>query len=94
MLTTDVRRVSRANRDEPGLGQHPLGRGIVVGGGRSHYAHPVPLRRHPAQFPDGRGRHAAAGGLLRDPVAEYGSAVLQAVQVDRPRTVPSSATST
>jgi hypothetical protein len=32
--------------------------------------------------PYGLGRHAAAGGLLRDPVAEFGGAVLKVVQVE------------
>ena len=53
-----------------------------MGGGRPQDAQPVPRCRQLAQLPDGRGRHAAAGGLLRDPVAEYGSAVRQAVQVE------------
>jgi hypothetical protein len=37
---------------------------------------------NPAQLPDTPGRHAAAGDLLRDPVAECGSAVLEVVQVE------------
>lgn len=43
---------------------------------------PVPRCRDLAQLPDGRGRHAAAGGLLRDPVAEGGRAVLEVVEVE------------
>ena len=36
----------------------------------------------PAQLPDGRGRHAAARDVLRDPVAECRGAVLEVVQVE------------
>jgi hypothetical protein len=39
-------------------------------------------RRQTAQLPDGRGRHAAAGDVLRHPVAECGSAVLEVVEVE------------
>ncbi len=42
----------------------------------------MPRGRQPAQLPHGRGRHAAAGGVLRDPVAEFRGAVLEAVQVE------------
>src|SRR5450759_5894663 len=55
---------------------------MLAGGGRPERAQPVPRRRQPAQLPDGRGRHAAAGDVLRDPVAEFGSAVLEGVQVE------------
>lgn len=79
LLTAEVDRIGRAGRDESGLGQHLLGRGVLTGGSRPERAQPVPHRRQPAQFPYGRGRQAAAGGvLLRDPVAEFGSAVLKA----------------
>ena len=69
-LTAEVGRVGRADRDEPGFGQHLLGRGILAGGGRPEGAQPVVGRRQPAQLPDGRGRHATTGDMLRDPVAE------------------------
>jgi hypothetical protein len=39
-------------------------------------------RRQTAQLPDGRGCHAAACDVLRDPVAKSGSAVLEVVQVE------------
>jgi hypothetical protein len=74
--------VGRANRDEPGFRQHLLGRGIAAGGGRPQCAQPVPRRRQPAQVPDGRGRHAAAGNMLRDPVAEFRSVVLDVEQIE------------
>ena len=49
----------------------------------------------PAQLLDGRGRHAAAGAVLGNPVAEFGGAVLELVgRLNRPRTEPSSLTST
>jgi hypothetical protein len=74
-LTAEVGRVGRADRDEPGFGQHLLGRGILVSGGRPQRAQPVLVRRQPAQLPDGGGRHATAGDMLRDPVAEFRSVV-------------------
>ena len=40
------------------------------------------LRRDPAQFPNAGGRHAAAGHLPRDPVAEVRAAVTELVQVE------------
>jgi hypothetical protein len=39
-------------------------------------------RRQTAQLPDDRGRHAAASDMLRDPVADLSSAILEAVQVE------------
>jgi hypothetical protein len=50
----------------------------------------VPRGRQPAQLPHGRGRHATAGNVLRDPVAEFGSAVLGEDQVEpaQDRVVP------
>ena len=39
-------------------------------------------RGHLAQVPDGRGRHAVACDVLRDPVAKLSSAILEAVQVE------------
>ena len=59
-----------------------------MGGGRPQCAQPVPRRRCPAQFPDRPGCNAAAGGLLRNPVAESGGAVLEVVQVDSQETIP------
>jgi hypothetical protein len=82
LLTAEVGRIGRAGRDEPGLGQDLLGRGVLAGGGGPEGVQPVPGRRQPAQFPHGRGRQAAAGGVLRDPVAELSGAILEAVQVE------------
>jgi hypothetical protein len=42
----------------------------------------VPRHRRPEQFTYGRGRQAAAGDVLRDPVAELGGAVLGEDQVE------------
>jgi hypothetical protein len=77
-----VGRVGRANRDESCFGQHLLGRDVIEGGGGFECAQPVPRRRQPAQFPHGRGGHAAAGDMLRDPVAEFGGAVPLDEQVE------------
>jgi hypothetical protein len=66
--------LGRASRDEPGFGQHLLGRDVVMGGGCSERAQPVPPGREPAQFSHGRGRHAATRDVLRDPVPEFGGA--------------------
>jgi hypothetical protein len=81
-LTPEVGRVGRADRDEPGFRQHPLGRGILAGGGRPQCAQPVLGRRQPAQLPDGRGRYATAGDMLRDPVAEFRSVVFDVDQIE------------
>jgi hypothetical protein len=82
VLAAKVSRAGRADRDEAGLGQHLLGRGVVVRGGRPERAQPVPLSRQQAQLPDSRGRHAAARHVLRDPVAEIRTAVLGEEQVE------------
>src|SRR5271165_454753 len=82
LLTTEVGRIGRADRDKPGLGQHLLGRDVLAGGGSPERAQPVPGRRQLAQFPHGRGRQAAAGDVLRDPVAEFRSAVPGEDQVE------------
>lgn len=74
--------VGRVRRDEPGLGQHSLGRGIVTGGGRPQCAQPVPRHRQSAQLSDGRGRHAPAGDVPRDSVAELSGAIPEPVQVE------------
>jgi len=42
----------------------------------------VPRRRQPAQLPNGRGRHAAAGDVLRHPVAKVRHAILDVDQVE------------
>ena len=42
----------------------------------------MPGRRQPAQFLYGRGGQAAAGDMLGDPVAEYGGAVFDVIQVE------------
>jgi hypothetical protein len=39
-------------------------------------------RRHPAQLPDGRGRHATTGNMLRDPVADFRTRVFDAGQIE------------
>ena len=81
-LTAEDSRVSWASRDEPGLGQNLPGRGILVGGGRPERAQPISRRGQLAQLPDGRGRHAAAGDVLRDPVTQFRCAVLGEDQVE------------
>jgi hypothetical protein len=53
-----------------------------MGGGSAQRAQPVPRGRQPAHLPHGRGRHATAGHVLRDPVAEFGSAVPGEDQVE------------
>jgi hypothetical protein len=82
LLTAEVGRIGRADRDESGLGQHLLGRGVLPGGSSPERVQPVPGRRQPAQFLYGRGGQAAAGDVLGDPVAEHGGAVLDVVQVE------------
>ncbi|MFF1738473.1 class I SAM-dependent methyltransferase [Streptomyces mirabilis] len=42
----------------------------------------MPRRRQLAQVPDSRGRHAATGNVLRDPVAEFRGAILDVDQVE------------
>ncbi len=81
-LATDVARVGRADGDEPGLGQHLLRRDVLQRGGGPEGAQPVPRRRQPAQLNHGRGRHAAAGGVLSDPVAEFRGAVAGEVKIE------------
>ena len=81
-LTAEVGRVGRADRDEPGLGQHLLRRDVLQRGGGPEGAQPVFRRRQPAQFKHGRGRHAAACGVLSDPVAEFRGAVHGEVKVE------------
>lgn len=66
--------LGRAGGGEPGLDQHPLRGDVLVRGRRLERVQAVLRRRQPAQFPDGRGRRAAACGLLRDPVTEYSRA--------------------
>jgi len=82
LLTAEVGRIGRPDRDESALGQHLLGRGVLVGGGSPERAQPVLRRRQPAQFPHRRGCHATARDVLRDPVAELRGAVLDGVQVE------------
>jgi methenyltetrahydrofolate cyclohydrolase len=77
-----MRRVSRAGRDEPGLGKHPLGRDVVEVGRRPEGVQPVLYRRDPAQLLHRCRSHAPAGDLLRDPVAELGCAVGNVDQVE------------
>jgi drug/metabolite transporter (DMT)-like permease len=81
-LTAEVGRVSRADRDESGLGQHLLRRDVPQRGGGPERAQPVPRRRQPAQLKHGRGRHAAAGDVLSDPVAEFRGAVPREEEVE------------
>ena len=78
-LTADI---GRADRDEPGFGQHLLGRDILAGGRRPEHAQPVLRRRQLAQFPYCRGRYAAARDSLGDPVAELCRVVLDVDQVE------------
>ena len=81
-LAAEVGRVGGADWDEPGLGEDLLGRGVLAGGGRTHRAQLVPACREPTQFPDSRGRDAASGDVLRDPVAEFGRVVLDVDQIE------------
>jgi len=81
-LTAEVGRIGRADLDEPGLGQHLLRRDVLQRGGGPEGAQPVFRRRQPTQFKHGRGRHAAACGVLSDPVAEFRGAVPGEVQVE------------
>jgi hypothetical protein len=48
-LATETGRVSRADHQEPGFGQHLLGRGILAGGGRSPRMQPVARHRQPTR---------------------------------------------
>jgi hypothetical protein len=75
-------RLGRASRDEPALGQHLLRRDVVIGGRCSERAQAVPRGSEPAQFSHGGGRHATTRDLLRDPVPEFGGAVLKLDQVE------------
>jgi methenyltetrahydrofolate cyclohydrolase len=77
-----VGRVSRTDRDEPGLDQYPLRRDVVEGGRRFERTQPVLSRGDPAQFLHRCCRHAPAGDVLSDPVAELGRAVLNVDQVE------------
>jgi hypothetical protein len=78
----EVGRVGRADRDKPGFGQHPLGCDVPAGGRGTNRTQPVLGRRQPTQLLDGRGRGAATGDVLRDPVAEFRSVVLDVEQIE------------
>ena len=61
LLTADFGRVGRADRNEACLGEHPLGRRIVVGCGRPERTEPVSRCRYLAQLPD---RHAGKCSIV------------------------------